>query len=344
VEFFGGSLSVSQVAYQLRIKASVLIPGAAACPETDAVDLQIRLQEDFAGSHPLAHPPADFFYVSPNCNEQGHPTLRVGIVADGAYFVLVYGDGVRFAVNRSGSEVWMDWPETSSLEDAATYLMGPVLGYVMRRRGIVSLHASSVTIGDRAIAFVGEGGAGKSTTAATFACLGYSILSDDLVPLVDQTGRFFAQPGYPRVNLWPDSVRALFGSEEELPRISPTWEKRFLALDQEGYRFQANPIPLGAVYYLVPRDSATASSSFETMNPSAALITLVANTYVNYLLDAQMRSQEFSFLSRLVAAVPVRSVKPANDPSRVREFAESIAADAREIFSAPFAGAATGPA
>ncbi len=284
--------------------------------------------------------PADFFYVSPNCNEQGHPTLRVGTVADGAYFVLVYGDGVRFAVNRSGSEVWMDWPETSSLEDAATYFMGPVLGYVMRRRGMVSLHASSVAIGERAIAFVGEGGAGKSTTAATFAALGYPILSDDLVPLVDQAGHFFAQPGYPRVNLWPDSVRALFGSEDGLPRITPTWEKRFLAVDREGYRFQSNPIPLGAVYYLFPRDAATSSSSFETMTASSALITLVAHTYVNYLLDAQMRSQEFAVLGRLVAAVPVRHVKPPNDPSRLREFAESIVADARELFSVQCAGAA----
>jgi hypothetical protein len=169
--------------------------------QDESADLQVRLQEDFFGKHRLSYPPADFFYVSPNCNEQGHPTLRVGVVADGAYFVLVYGDGVRFAVDRSGREVWMDWPETSSLEDAATYLMGPVMGFVLRLRGLVSLHASAIAVGDRAIALVGEGGAGKSTTAAAFACLGYAVLSEDLVPLADQGNRFFVQPGYPRVNL-----------------------------------------------------------------------------------------------------------------------------------------------
>jgi hypothetical protein len=334
-------LLVSQIVYQLQITSSVLLPGATPCAGAGAADLFIRLQEDFLGTHRLAHP-ADFFYVSPNCNEQGHPTLRVGTISDGSYFVLVYGDGVRFAVDQSGSEVWMDWPETSSLEDAATYLMGPVLGYVLRRRGIVSLHASCVAIGDRAIAFVGEGGAGKSTLAATFACLGYPILSDDLVPLVDQEGRFFARPGYPRVNLWPDSARALFGSEERLPQITPTWKKRFLALDQAPYRFQSNPIQLGAIYYLAPRDSAVPPSSFETMDPSSALITLVANTYVNYLLDAQMRSQEFAVLSRLVAAVPVRFVKQPDDSSRLREFAESVAADAKKQLSMNCASATIG--
>jgi len=337
-------LSVSQVAYQLQIISSVLIPGAFPNRQTAGVDLHVRVQEDFLGRHHLVHPPADFFYVSPNCNEQGHPTLRVGTISDGAYFVLVYGDGVRFAVDRSGREVWMDWPESSSLEDAATYLMGPVMGYVLRRRGIVSLHGSSVVVDDRAIAFVGEGGAGKSTTAATFACLGYAVLSDDLVPLNDQAGHFFAQPGYPRVNLWPDSVRALFGSEEGLPRITPTWQKRFLALDQDGYRFQADPIPLGAIYYLAPRDATSRSPSFETMSPAAALITLVPNTYVNYLLDPQMRGQEFTVLSRLVAGVPVRSVKQPDDASRLREFVETVAADARELFSAKCAGTAPGSA
>jgi hypothetical protein len=342
--FFEDLVPVNQIVYQLRITASVLLPGAVAMPQTDGADLRVRLQEDFLSKRGVSYPPADFFYVSPNCNEQGHPTLRVGTIADGEYFVWIYGDGVRFAVDRDGREVWVDWPETSSLEDAATYLMGPVLGYVLRRRGIVSLHASSVAVGDRAILFVGEGGAGKSTTAATFACLGYAVLSDDLVPLADQTGRFFAQPGYPRVNLWPDSARALFGSGEALPRITPTWEKRFLALDQDGYRFQATPMALGAIYVLVPRDSTTPSPSMETMIPSSALITLVANTYVNYLLDAQMRGQEFTVLSRLVAGVPVRAVKPPDDSLRLREFAESIAADAKELFSVQCAGAVPGSA
>lgn len=337
-------MSVSQIAYQLRITASVLIPGAAPCPPTESADLHVRLQEDFFGTHRLVHPSADFFYVSPNCNEQGHPTLRAGLVADGAYFVLVYGDGVRFAVDRSGREVWMDWPQTCSLEDAATYLMGPVLGYVLRRRGIVSLHASSVAVGERAIALVGEGGAGKSTTAAAFACLGYGVLSEDLVPLADQGNRFLVQSGYPRVNMWPDSVRALFGSEEALPRITRTWEKRFLALDQDGYRFEGTPMPLGAIYVLAPRDTASPVLSFITMTASSALMTLVENTYVNYLLDAQMRRKEFDVLGRLVATVPVRSVKPPDDPARLREFAESIAADARQIFSVSCAGVAPGSA
>jgi hypothetical protein len=340
--FFGAFVSFSQIIYQLRIKTSVLLPGAVAALQTNGADVQVNLQEDFFGKHKLSYPPADFFYVSPNCDERGHPSLRVGTIADSAYFVMIYSDGVRFAIDRSAREVWMDWPETSTLEDAATYLMGPVLGFVLRLRGMVSLHASAVAIGNRAIALVGEGGAGKSTTAAAFACLGYAALSDDLVPLVEDTRRFFAQPGYPRINLWPDSVRALFGSDEALPRITPTWEKRFLALDQNGHRFETRPLPLMVIYALNSRDSSSAEVSFETLTAPSALMTLVRNTYVNYLLDAGMRRQEFDVLSRLVAAVPVRSARLPDDPSRIREFCEVIAADAREQFSARGASVMTG--
>jgi hypothetical protein len=313
-----------------------------AAPESDCADLQIKVQEDFFGAHSLSLSPSDFFYVSPNCDEQGQPTLRVGSIADGAYFILVYGDGVRFAVDRSGREVWMDWPGTSSLDDAATYLMGPVMGYVLRRRGIVSLHASAVRVDDHAIVLVGEGGIGKSTTAAVFARLGFGVLSEDVVALDDQKNRFLVRPGYPRINLWPDSVRALFGSEEALPRITPTWEKRFLALDQVDYRFEVNPLPLGAIYVLASRDSVAQAVSFEAMNASSGLMTLVANTYVNYLLDAEMRRQEFDVLGRMVATVPVRTVRAPDDPARLREFCAAVAADARRQFSAQSAFATPG--
>jgi len=335
-------LSVSQVAYRLHITATVAIPGAAVDSGSERADLHIRLQEDFCGKFPFTHTPTEFFYVSPNCDDHGQPTLRVGAIADGSYFVFLYGDGVRFAVDRSGREVWADWPETSSLEDAATYLMGPVLGYVLRRRGVVSLHASAVALGDRAIALVGTGGAGKSTTAAAFACLGYGVLSDDVVALADQENRFLVRPGYPRINLWPDSVRALFGSEEALPRITPTWEKRYLALNQKDFRFEARALPLGTIYLLSPSESKGPDVSIEAMTASAGMMTLVANTYVNHLLDAQMRQQEFDVLSGVIANVPVRNVRAAHDSTRVRELCEAIAADARKLHAPQSASAALG--
>jgi hypothetical protein len=190
------------------------------------------------------------------------------------------------------------------------------------------LHASAIALDDRAIVLFGLAGAGKSTTAAAFALRGLSVLSDDVAVLTDLGHRFLVQPGYPRINLWPDSVRTLFGSEDALPRITPTWDKRYLALDQNGRRFQSSPLPLGAIYILGDREAELSAPVIEEVVGGEAIMTLVANTYVNYLLDRDMRAREFDVLSRLLAGVPVRRVRPTPDTSKIFALCESITSDA----------------
>jgi hypothetical protein len=208
-----------------------------------------------------------------------------------------------------------------------------VIGFLLRLRGVTCLHASAVAVDDQAIALVGSPGAGKSTTAAAFAHRGYSVIADDVVALAEDGENFLVPPGYPRVNLWPDSARALFGSEEALPRITPTWEKLYVPLGDNGFGFITEPLPLRAIYLLGAREVELAAPVVEEVVRGDALAGLVANTYVNYLLDREMRSQEFDLLSRVVAKLPVRRVRPPADPSAVFDLCEAIAADARRMMA-----------
>jgi len=275
----------------------------------------------------------EFLYTCENIDESGQPLLRVARLNDGAYG-LFYSDGPRFAVDPRGRKVVADWPPGYCPDFAAMYLSGPVLAFVLRLRGLVCLHASAVAIEGRAVALVGSPGAGKSATSAALAKRGYAVLSDDVVPLDEQGGRFCVQPGYPRVNLWPDSVRALFGSEDALPRITSAWDKRFLALDQDSFRFESRALPLGVIYVLCSRENGLTACRIGPVSLPSAIMTLVANTYLNYLLDKDMRSKEFSVLGRLVNSVPVRFVEPPDAASRLDELAEEIATDAKEILAA----------
>lgn len=327
-------MRVTQVAFGLKIVANVAIPGLPTQSDQaqqETVDLRIRLKEDSKSLSGLFTSLDEQLYASPHSDKGGVPTLRVGRLAGGNYYGFLYSDGVRFAVEREGREIWGDWPDDYTLEDACTYLMGPVIAFVLRLRGVTCLHASAVGVGDRAIAFVGEPGAGKSTTAAAFARLGYPVLSDDVVVLSDRNDRFFVQPGYPRVNLWPDSVRALFGSEDALPHITPTWDKQYLALDQNGYRFQSVPLPLGAIYILAERKLGSTAVVVEELSGSAALTTLVANKYLHYLLDREMQCRDFDVLGRLITQVPVRRIRPMANPSKLSDLCECIAADVRNV-------------
>jgi hypothetical protein len=325
-------LLVSHLAYGLRIQADVALPGLPTQLETRLIDVRIHLKETlFPLPWTIPSSPDALLYDSLKSNELGHPNLRVARLDGGRYIGLFYSDGARFAVSHAGNEIWADWPDGYTLEDACTYLIGPVLAFALRLRGGTCLHASAIAVGDQAIALLGVPGAGKSTTAAAFARLGYSILSDDIAVLDDQGSRFLVQPGYPRVNLWPDSVRSLFGSEDDLPHITPTWGKKYLALDQSAYAFQSYPLPLSAVYVLDERDDRLAAPILEELTTAEAFIALVSNAYVNYLLDADMRKREFEVLGRVAAAIRVRRVRPACDPCKVFELCEAIAADARRL-------------
>lgn len=307
------------------------LPGLPLGGNSDVSDLRIRLKDRTAFPSRFSECTEIFYSSSRDVNE-GQPNLRVGVLPGGDYFGFLYSDGARFAVERRGREVWADWPENYTLEDACTYLLGPVMGFVLRLRGTVCLHASAVAIGDRAIAIVGLPGAGKSTTAAAFACTGFPVLSDDIVALTDKTTEFLVQPGYPRVNLWPDSVCSLFGAKDALPRITPTWNKRYMTLGQDGHHFASKPLPLGAIYILDSRD-AHKSPIVEEVSGEEAFMALVANTYVNYLLDRDMRRKEFDLLSRLVSKVPIRRVRPSTDPSAIFDLCGAVATDASRVMS-----------
>jgi hypothetical protein len=327
-----GCLPVFHVLYGLRIAANVAVPGLVAQNEPAEIDVRIRLKEKPEHASIFSQFPREILYTSPNSNANEETNLRVGMLAGGNYFGFFYSDGARFAVERHGHEILAEWPENYAIEDVGVYLIGPVIGFVLRLRGITCLHASSIAIDGQAIALMGAAGAGKSTTAAAFAQLGYPVLSDDVAVLGHHGDRFFVESGYPRVNLWAHSVNALFGSIDALPRITPTWGKRYLALDDE-YRFKSASLPLRAIYLLDERDDSLLAPVVEELAGADAFTTLVANTYVNYLLDADMRAREFEALSRLIAQVPVRRVTPIADTSKVFVLCETISADASQLGS-----------
>jgi hypothetical protein len=255
---------------------------------------------------------------------------------------FVYSDGTQFLMDRPGMRVWASWPAPLTLEDAATYLIGPILGFILRLRGVACLHASAVVIGETAVALAGPAGAGKSTTAAAFARLGYPVLSDDIVALETQSRGVIAQPGYPRLNLWPAAVQALFGAPDALPLLTPNWDKRFLALKSDSFRFQEKPLPLAAIYLLRPQKEAERAATVRMLQPSESLLALTANTYANYLLDARLRALEFRQLGEILAKVSVREVQTSREGKKLPELCEAILSEFHSTVNASAASTASG--
>jgi len=312
--------------YGLGIVTNRIIPGVPASTIASE-DLRISLGSLPAWFHTA---PGEACYVADYKNDCGEPALRVFRLLDGKYFRFDYADQTQFVVDRSGSEVWAEWCAPLTLEDTATYLLGPVLGFVMLLRGIVCLHASAIAIGDEAIALLGPAGSGKSTTAAAFAERGYSVLAEDVVTLDDRGGQFLVRPGYPCIRLWPPAVKALYGSETHLPKLTPNWDKCYLDLSD---RFQGEPLPLTAIYHLGERRHDSKAPSVAALDRTEGLMSLVANTYATKLMDKQMRAREFELLTRVVGKVQLRRVTPHADPARIPELCDKILNDFSRGFS-----------
>jgi hypothetical protein len=276
--------------------------------------------------------PGEVFFASPYKTEFGEPVFCLWRDADGGLLRLRYSDGMQFWLARDQKRLWASWPETSSLEDAATYLLGPVLALLLRLRGVTCLHASSVAFGNRAVAFTGPAGAGKSTTAAALGRRGHSVLSDDIVALTETSGTLEVMPAYPHLCLWPESASILYGSSDVLPRFSANWDKCRLADGDGGVRFEAFAQQLGAVYILTPR-SADRAPAVEAVSASAGMMSLIPNTCANYALSPHMRAQEFGVLSRLVISVPIRRLRPHRDPRCLDELCDLIYQDFQSLSS-----------
>lgn len=310
--------------YGLLVETDRSLPGLAAVDDAGAAELRVWMGRVPAEVFPpgAAEEP---WYVSPRTTAGEEPTVVVHRREDGG-FRLRYADGCEYHVNAAGTAVACTWPAEFTVEDAATYLLGPVFGLVLRLRGIPSLHAGAVAIDGVAVALAGEAGTGKSTTTAALAGRGHAVLADDVLALRADGGEILAQPAYPHLRLWPDIVPALLGPGAELPPLTPNWDKRGLRVDE---RFHPHPLPLGAVYVLSGREAGPDAPRLEPMGTREAVLALVSNGYVGWFPDRAAQARDLEVLGRVARAVPVAWAVPSADPARLGALCEMIEADVR---------------
>lgn len=311
--------------YGLVVRSARPLDGLEAALPGAPIDVEIAMGA--SGERATAWASGTPYFTGPS-EAGGTPSLLVQHdLARGYRFE--YADGTQFVMDPGASSIACWWSDASTLEDTATYLLGPVLGFALRLRGVLALHASAVLIDGRAIALVGPSGAGKSTTAAAFAAAGFPVLTDDVLAVRMDGAAALAFPSYRLLRLWDASEQLLFGTVGQLPLLTPTWEKRALPLGRD-YPFHAAPAPLGALFVLGERQSDAHAPFIETLPAGDAFIALVANSYANYLLDDAMRAAEMRALEPLVRSRHVHRLVPHRDPARLGALVQVVCAAARD--------------
>ncbi len=318
----------SHTIYGLHVDSTHPLPGVRPASAVGPADVAVSLdgipQRFEIPGQELAKP----WYE--RCHDGDEPILTVWKLENGAFIRFRYADGTHFVLDRAGTRIWAQWAASATLEDTVVYLLGPVFGFLLRLRGVLCLHASTLAIDGQAFALLGPMGAGKSTTAAALAMRGCGVLSEDMAPITKSTAGFRVQPGHGWIRLWPQSSAILFGSSGYLPRIVANWDKCYLDLAELGLPFETQEQPLTAIYLLEQRADSEEAPFLEPMVSRQALVALVTHTYTNYLLDREQRAQEFESLGQLIRAVRMRRIVPHARPELLDQLCEVILKDFRE--------------
>lgn len=208
------------------------------------------------------------------------------------------------------------------LAEAVVHL---ALAVLLFQRGLFPLHASAVDIGGSVIAFAGESGAGKSTTAAAFVAQGAHSVADDVVavrlgdvPLV--------YPALPQLKLLPDAVDRLgLADEAQVEFLS----KRIYRPEAS---FDFRPLPLRALYLL----ERGATTQIERLTGAQMLVEVFPNSYlarlrrlygVNYLEATHTTAQHFQLISRLLSQVPIFRLRRSFASGELADLPSIVLAD-----------------
>ncbi len=313
-------------AYGLCLESNCPLPGLAFCRPDEVPDLFIHVEESEYFPRDVTE---TVYYVSEWRDEgTGEPGLSIyRSTADDA-FTFRYAEGVEFHIDADRRHLAARFAPHSSLVDMTSFLTGPILGVVLRMRGVIALHASAIDVGDKAILLAGDACAGKSTTAVMFARLGCRILTEDVAPLLVEGRTIAVRSGCTDVALRPDAVKYLYGSADALPRFSENWEKRRLDIAATG-EFSHRSLPVAAIYMLTNHSGRPDAPCLQPISSGAAMVELLANIYANRLFHRELRLRELDTVHRVVRTIPVKQAVTGGWSRPVERFCEVVLDDVR---------------
>ncbi|WP_096435084.1 aldolase [Alteribacter populi] len=154
---------------------------------------------------------------------------------------------------QNGNEILVSPLQEANEDQIRLYLLGTCMGAILMQRKILPLHGSAIAIGRKAYAIVGESGAGKSTLASAFLKKGFSLISDDVIPVtLSKDGLPLVTPAYPQQKLWQESLES-FGMDSK--GFTPIVDRETKFAVPIPSQFEIKTLPLAGVFELVKTEN-----------------------------------------------------------------------------------------
>lgn len=291
-------------AFGLSLQSDVFLPGFPPAPAESAAAREPGLTIRVAARSPV--PPV--------------ASSSVDVAPDAVLFE--HADIGRVTI-RGGSEIVVAPHERASDDSIGLFIAGPALAVALHQRGDLVLHASAIAIGGRAIALLGEKGAGKSTLSATLLARGHSLLSDDIVAVRSGPEGPVVAGGSRTLKVEPEVARALGLDPEKLRLIHREGTKREWPLP-------AAPVAAATRLVRLIVLQRGPAPRVEPLPAAAAFIEAVRHTYgarFDVIERSGLAARHFSQISELVRAVPAALATRSDDLGSLQDFAALVEAD-----------------
>jgi len=243
---------------------------------------------------------------------------------DGAIFVH-WPDLMEFVIACDGRNI-LGFPLTSDpLHTLQAFFFGGVLSFALLKLGIEQLHAAAIAVDGRAIGFVGDAGAGKSTVASAFVKRGYELLTDDLLVIRVKGEAIVASPGLPRLKLFADSAETLDGAFAEKTVRNTVTGKQILSLSE--HQFYQSDAPVQVLYSLNPVPAESSGVSIEPLSQHNAFVEICKATFNSGITKPARLGKQFQIAGRLASSVPVRRLSYHRSFAALPALCDAVIAD-----------------
>jgi len=234
--------------------------------------------------------------------------------------VFLEYEGIGLMKIKNGREIEVH-PFVDGEENLVRQLiLGVGFGVLMHQRDKLVLHASAVKIDQEVIAFIGDKGQGKSTTAAAFLSAGYSVVTDDVL-VIDSfsNGLPIVTPGTPQVKLYADSLSASLGDKKDKIEYNETHVDKKVYPLQRG--IQSDKLPLKHIFSLEFGDR----TKVHNLSKQKSFIKILSNTYLNkLLLDTNSLKWTTIKIARLINNAGVFSLEREKNINKLKTVVNKV--------------------
>lgn len=276
----------------LVVEAACPLPMVPHAPSGDRVDITLRLRRSGLVGHER---PAGRLLLEEPDDEDGS---GYAATEHAQGYTLRFNGCADFHIDAGLRHVEVVGDPDSDPGYVPILFSGTVISFLLTMRGHHVLHASAIQLGDRAVAFVGESGQGKTTVAAMLCSQGARLVTDDVLR-VDLGAAPVVHRGGPELRLRPGSRAFAEGFVLEADRYE-TADARTAVKPREA----EDVLPLAAVVIPLPVRGLR-QVGVRGLARMQALTTLLRYPRVLGWEDDAVLSAHLAAAGRLVETTPV---------------------------------------